>query len=114
VILKFLATLNTPSCFAGHCDWRIPNVKELQSIVDYEIPNPGPTVNAAFHNAAGCPGCTDVTLASCSCTASGEYWSSTTSRDFPGYAWYVGFGDGDVDDDRKGFTNAVRAVRGGL
>ncbi len=26
--------------FAGHSDWRIPNVKELQSIVDHQVFNP--------------------------------------------------------------------------
>jgi len=114
MVTELLATLNRPPCFAGHCDWRIPNVKELQSIVDYEIPNPMPAVNAAFHNAAGCPGCTDVRLASCSCTRSILYWSSTTGRGFPGFAWVVFFGFGGVGGDYKDGSFAVRAVRGGL
>ena len=116
MVTEFLATLNTPPCFAGHCDWRIPNVRELLSIVDYEIPYPDLTVNAAFHNAAGCTGCTDVTLASCSCTASrGGYWSSTTSRNSPFSAWGVYFNGGFVDSiDAKSLNAAVRAVRGGL
>ena len=92
-------------------------MKELQSIVDcYE--DVGPAVNAAFHNAAGCTGCTDVTLASCSCTASSYYWSSTTSssRAGPLGAWYVSFAGGYVGPpvDFKGVSIAVRAVRGGL
>ena len=115
MVTTFLATLNTPPCFAGYCDWRIPNVKELQSIVDYEIPYPDPTVNAAFHNAAGCPGCTDVRLASCSCTVPFFYWSSTTNRSRPNYAWGVYFNYGTVyGPDTKSFYDAVRAVRGGV
>jgi len=51
MVTEFLATLNRAPCFTNHCDWRIPNVKELQSIVDYEIPFPGPTVNAAVRRA---------------------------------------------------------------
>jgi hypothetical protein len=35
--------------FAGFNDWRVPNVKELHSIVDYEV-FPGPVVSAAFNN----------------------------------------------------------------
>jgi hypothetical protein len=61
--------------FAGFTDWRVPNVKELQSIVNYEIPYPGPTVDTVFNDdPVGCAsGCT-----TCSCTASSFYWSSTT------------------------------------
>jgi hypothetical protein len=40
MVTEFLATLNMTPCFAGHCDWRIPNIKELQRIVDYEIAPP--------------------------------------------------------------------------
>lgn len=79
-ITGFLTVLNAGAGFAGHTDWRIPNVKELQSIVNYEIPYPGPTVDAAFHQSATCSGCTDVNAATCSCTASDVYWSSTTYR----------------------------------
>ena len=43
----FLAVLNTSPCFAGHCDWRMPNVKELQSIVDYSKTNPASSVPGA-------------------------------------------------------------------
>jgi len=112
MVTEFLATLNAGGGFAGHTDWRIPNVRELQSIVDYEIPSPGPTVNAAFHNAAGCTGCTDVTLASCSCTAASPYWSSTTNRENPLYAWDVYFAYGSVNIADKSSIR-VRAVRGG-
>jgi hypothetical protein len=115
MVTTFLSTLNAPPCFAGYCDWRIPNVKELQTIVDYEIRYPGPAVNAAFHNVAGCPGCTDVTLASCSCTSFDYYWSSTTPGDYPKLAWSVYFSNGNVGyNDGKDYNGAVRAVRGGL
>jgi len=115
MVTEFLATLNRVPCFAGHCDWRIPTVKELQSIVDYETRQPAPTVNAAFHNAAGCTGCTDVSLASCTCTASDiyGYWSSTTYRDGPSLAWFVTFASGTVYYfGNKSGGGAVRAVRG--
>ncbi len=112
IVTTFLATLNAGGGFAGHTDWRIPNVNELQSIVNYQ--NLSPAVDTAFNTscAAGC------TVLTCSCTQSfffGDYWPSTTYQDFPGYAWYVSFFSGYVDSSNGGKSNSysVRAVRGG-
>lgn len=102
-----IATLNAGR-FAGHRDWRLPNFKELQSIVNYELV-PGPTVAAAFNT--GCtPGCT---VTSCSCTQPRAYWSSSSYANNPPYAWVVGFSVGDDGEGYKASSNFVRAVRGG-
>ena len=94
--------------YAGHNDWRIPNKKELESIVDAGRYNPA--VDPAFNT--GCTaGCTELT---CSCTASNYYWSSTTFANSPTLAWYVDFYYGYVYGNYKVSNNYVRAVRGGL
>ena len=99
--------------FAGHNDWRVPNIRELQSIVDYQ--NQSPAVAPAFNNSCG-PGCTVLT---CSCTAVGPYWSSTAAVTFTDQAWLVDFTDGSIFDDVKQFGpfpvvfEDTRCVRGG-
>lgn len=104
-----IAALNTMPCFAGHCDWRLPNVRELQSIAHYEVAFPGPSVASAFNS--GCtPGCVS---AACSCTNSDLYWSSTTYAQSPDFAWYVYFVDGNVLANQKTNGGYVRAVRSG-
>jgi|GEM_PF-1559583 len=104
-----IATLNTMPCFAGYCDWRVPNVRELQSIANYDVPFPGPSVPAAFDS--GCaPGCT---ASVCSCTLSDVYWTSTTYVGNPDFAWYVFFVDGNVLANQKINGGYVRAVRTG-
>jgi len=103
-IWDFLDQLNAAN-FAGHNDWRIPNVKELQSIIDYGT---FPAVDPVFNNncTAGCD------LAHCSCTASYYYWSSTTPASATGVALFVDFSGGRVDGTGKGSNLLVRAVRG--
>jgi hypothetical protein len=115
IVTDFLATLNTPPCFAGNCAWRIPNIRELQSLVDYEIvPASGPVVDAAFNTncVADCAadGSGDPR---CSCSAAFVYWSSTTGRGVPMNAWVVDFDSGLVAFFLKSFAGAVRAVRDG-
>jgi Protein of unknown function (DUF1566) len=104
----FIGGLNAGGGFAGHTDWRLPNVKELLSIVNYQ--NFIPAVSAAF-NANCAPGCTVTT---CSCTQSDGYWSATTGAGNPGYAWSVDFYSGDVGGPNKPSDGYVRAVRSGL
>ena len=95
--------------FAGFNDWRIPNVKELQSIVNYGTF--GPAVDPAFHNNES-PGCTVLT---CSATAVARaYWSSTTIAVAAAIdAWDVEFVNGVVTGGLKSDSFFVRAVRGG-
>lgn len=132
-IFQWVALLNAPPCFAQHCDWRIPNVRELQSIVDYETYFPA--VDAAFNNncTSGCTtcnlGCTvdgANNTKECSCTqpsgpSKGYYWSGSSYAPSPlvlprgsMLAWGVLFGDGDELSAGKTDHDYVRAVRCGL
>jgi len=114
-IWDWLEQVNTEggSGLGGQNDWRIPNVKELQSIVDYGASFPA--VDPAFNNGPGVGACS---VAECSLTESAGYWSSTTVDGFSGSAWGVQFGFGIANGDVKSnfsFGNGghVRAVRGG-
>jgi Protein of unknown function (DUF1566) len=109
--------------FAGSNEWRLPNVRELLSIVNYGAHNPA--VSAEF-NTNCVPGCTGN---ECSCTycspaggncqndqgggppGSFRYWSSTTfSSRFA--AFCVDFLQGNAHDNSKNAANSARAVRG--
>src|SRR5262249_27463038 len=105
-----ITALNSAGGFAGHTDWRMPNARELLSLVDYGVANPAVDPVAFYTNCFG--GCT---VSQCSCTAFFQYWSSTTVTNLPGSAFAVNFTDGTVGVFTKNasFTAAVRGVRGG-
>jgi hypothetical protein len=103
-----IAALNTAK-FAGYSDWRLPNIRELNSIVNYETPYPGPVLSTLFDTACN-QGCTVLT---CSCSRADNYWSSTSDAGNPFYTWAVSFSNGSVNDLLKTYSFYVRAVRGG-
>jgi uncharacterized protein DUF1566 len=80
----------------GHLDWRLPNLRELQSIVDYGRTNPA--IDPLFG------------------AVPAWYWSSTTFPDPPNtVAWGIGFTSGFLDGYNVGVGqySFVRAVRSG-
>ena len=93
-----VADLNT-AIFAGHNDWRLPNVNELQTLADYGRLNPA--IDPVFNNGSN------------SFTQSAYYWSSTTYQYNSFFAWGLHFFDGDVVACSRGSSCYVRAVRGG-
>ena len=91
IVSEFLATLNTAPCFADHCDWRIPNWNELESIVSLDISYP--LVD-------------DGSLR-------GEYASATSDAADTNLAWGVDIRSRESVEISKVGTVRVRAVRGG-
>jgi hypothetical protein len=102
----------TGACgFAGHRDWRLPNRKELEGILD--LSTFSPALNVAFKGASCAPACTNVADPTCSCDAGSNYWSATTLAYFTLSAWFVNTLDGGVYNGSKTDALHVRAVRSG-
>jgi len=105
-----VATMNG-SNFAGHDDWRLPNVRELLTLVDYGIDtSSGRSMTPSVFDHDCEVGCT---VATCSCTAQADYWTSTTQTNETSSAWAVSFRDGVSFYAGKLLLAPVRAVRGG-
>jgi hypothetical protein len=80
---------------AGKSDWRLPNVRELESIVAWD--NYSPAIDTDYF-----PDC-----------RSSSYWSGSTYAYYTDYAWIVHFYDGYAGYHLKANHYYVRCVRGG-
>jgi hypothetical protein len=104
--LDFIACLNLAN-FAGSGDWRLPNLNELESMVNAEIPDSSVFLNNSF----GFPGLPATTGVKPS-----EYWTSTTDVDAPASAWAVSLAAGDfpasISKTNVNLTSGVWPVRG--
>jgi hypothetical protein len=77
-------------------DWRLPNVKELQSLIDFGNFNPALPTGHPFLN-----------------VQSTTYWSSTTLADDSDDAWFVLLSVGRTVASVKDNIRLVWPVRGG-
>lgn len=93
-------TLNTGECGltdgSAQGDWRLPNVRELFSLIDFgrfqpALPLGHPFLNVSWTN----------------------YWSSTQAPPTAGFAWYVSLSDGAVYPAGTGVDYPMWPVRGG-
>jgi hypothetical protein len=84
----------------NHADWRLPNIRELESLVDDT--RRVPAINTSFFPNA----------------YASSYWSSTTSSSDPSGAWYVGFSGGaaavSVKDNDGIYVRCVRGESGAM
>ncbi len=69
--LDFIAGINRDQAF-GYSDWRLPNRRELRSLMSHQTRKPALPESHPFRN-----------------VFSGWYWTSTTAAINTAYAWYV-------------------------
>jgi hypothetical protein len=130
--LHYPPTLNT-GFFAGHNDWRLPFISELQStligpyvttVANADPPDPAsgtnPTGQATTCGTVDVPSCIDPDFAAVGGPTASSlggvhslHWSASSPLSLPDFAWEADFENGPVGFNFKVAGLFVRAVRAG-
>jgi hypothetical protein len=92
--LDFIAEMNRRK-WSGFDDWRLPNRRELRSLMSYQTKNPSLPEKHPF---------TNIFL--------GWYWTSTTAAIHPAYAWWIHLEGARMFYGRKEQNSLLWPVRG--
>lgn len=92
----YVATINAANLCNGN-DWRLPTVKELESIVDFSSDNLVARIDKTYF-----PN-----------TSPENTWTSNKVANYPSYVWTVYFAEGNTNFKTTDNKYAVRLVRGG-
>jgi hypothetical protein len=90
----FVTALNIQN-YLGYNDWRLPNRKEMHSLMSYQAKKPSLPIGHPFRN---------IFL--------GWYWTSTTAARHPAYAWYIHLEGARMFYGRKDSRYLLWPVRG--
>jgi len=95
--LQRAQTVNSSGGFAGFTDWRLPNIKELRSLVEQQCQDPA------------------INMTRFPATSSDGVWSSSAVAGYAGYssfAWDVNFYIGNFTLSSMDYYHQLRLVRG--
>ncbi len=91
--LQYPGKINADIGIDGYKDWRLPNVRELSTLIELQCANPAVNTEV-FPN-----------------TPSSHVWTSSPYNFYTHYSWYVDFANGAPTYDLRTATKTIRLVR---